>query len=92
VINTGDFDGVRRDLADGYVRQGREYEFATAGQAAAGSPKIGKVFQSGASLIDGSGNSTGRFRIIALDPLANALQIFRRGQRPTEFHQGCRNR
>jgi hypothetical protein len=47
---------------------------------------MGKILQSGASIIDGSRNPAGGIRIVALDAITNALQILSRRQRPTDFH------
>src|ERR1035441_878342 len=92
VEDAHDFNGLIRDLIDGDVRQGWKRELPSSGHAAAGSANMGKVLQAGAAVIDGSGNPSGRFRVVGLYPFANALQILRGGQRPTDFHQGCRNR
>jgi hypothetical protein len=88
----GDFNGVFRDLIDRDVRQRRKHEFPPSLDAATGSAKMRKVLQAGACLIDGSGNLGGGFGVVAFDPLANALEILRREHRPTDFHQGRRNR
>src|SRR5690349_17061547 len=58
-----DFNRMFRDLIDGDVRQGRKHQLPPSGQAAAGPPKMGKILQTGASVIDGSGNSSGCFRL-----------------------------
>jgi hypothetical protein len=80
------FHGVLRDLIDHDVRQRRKGQLPPSGHAAASSPKVGKVLQAGATVINGPGDAAGSFRIVAVDALANALQVIRRGHRPTNLH------
>jgi len=85
------FYRVFGDLIDDDVGQGREHQFSPPGYSAAGAAKVGKILQPGASVIDRSRNSSGRFRVVAFYPFADTLQIFGGWQRPTDF-QGCKNR
>jgi len=71
--NARDLNRVRLDLIDNDVRQRRECEFTSPGHAAAGSSKIGKIFQTGTLITDGSGNAAGRFGIVPLNPFADVL-------------------
>jgi len=88
--NARDFDGVFRHLIDDDVRQRWEQQLPPAANAAAGSPKVGMLSQPGASVKYGSGNAAGRFRVITLDAVTNALQVLGGWQRPADFHQGLR--
>jgi hypothetical protein len=55
------------------ARDATEFKLASPGHAAAGSSKIGKISQTATLFINRSSNSAGGFRIVAIDPLANAL-------------------
>src|ERR1039457_116762 len=92
VENARDFNRLSCDREDNNVRQRRKHEFPPSLHAATGSAKMRIVLQSGAAIIDGACDSGGGAGVVALDTLANALQILRRGQRPTDFHQGCSKR
>ena len=64
---------VRLDLIDNNIRQRSESKLTPPGHAAAGSSKIGKIFQAGALIIDRSGNAAGCIGVVAFDPFADAL-------------------
>ena len=80
------FNGVVHDFVNHNVRQ------SLSGHAAAGSPKAGEILQAGTTLVDGLCNAAGSFRIVAPDALADLLEVFGRGQRPTDHHYVWRNR
>ena len=73
VENARNFNHARLDLIDNDVRQRRECKFTPSGHAAAGSSKIGKILQSGALVIDRSGNAAARFGIVPFNPFADVL-------------------
>jgi short subunit fatty acids transporter len=56
------------------------------GHVLASSPKVRKILQASAAIIDRSGDTAGGFRIVALYALANALQIFRCRHRPANLY------
>src|SRR5579859_2980051 len=73
VEDARDFNRVFGHLIDGDIWQGRKHNLPPSRHAAAGSSKLGKILQAGASIIDGSGNPPGSFRVVALYPFANPL-------------------
>jgi hypothetical protein len=75
VEDARDFDRMFSDLINNDVGQGREHQLPPSGHSVAGSAKVGKFLQAGASVIDRSRNSPGCFRIVAFYPFADALQI-----------------
>src|SRR6516225_5420018 len=87
-----DFNRVVLDLIHGDVGQRRKGKLAPSGHAAAGASHVRKVLQLGATVIDYLGNAPSGFRVIAFYPRANAFEVFGGGQRPANFHQGCRKR
>jgi hypothetical protein len=76
VEDARDFDRMFSDLINNDVGQGREHQLPPSGHSVAGSAKVGKFLQAGASVIDRSRNSPGCFRIVAFYPFADALQVF----------------
>jgi hypothetical protein len=71
--DAGDLNRIRLDLIDNDVRQRCKCKLTPACHAAAGSPKIGKVFQTGTLVINRSGNTACSFGIVALEPFADLL-------------------
>ncbi len=73
VENARNLNRIRLDLINNNVGQRRECKLTPSGHAAAGSSKIGKILQAGALVIDRSGNATGRFRVVSLNPFADVF-------------------
>jgi hypothetical protein len=66
-------------LIDSDIRQRSKHKLPSSRYAAAGSSKLGKILQAGASVIDRSGNPARSFRIVALYPFAKcALNLLLR--------------
>src|ERR1022692_1883733 len=91
VEDARDFNGVFRDLIDKpQCKAEVKRPVPVVRSCGCWSPQAGKILQAGATVVDGSSNTAGGFRIVALNAFANTFQVFR--QRPTDLHQVCRNR
>jgi len=85
VVDAGDFDCVIRDLVYRDIRQWREDQLSASRQADALASQVGKVLQHAAAVVNGLGNAARCRGVVALNPCADSLQIFGRGQRPPDI-------